>query len=125
MDDRELPVVEREIDVEATSEEVWRWLTESDLADQWLGARLVPRPGGRVTAADRDVIGTVEEVEEGHFIAWTWRHPDGEPSQVAITIDPTEGGSRITISERLLPYRITGVDPFVIERHRGLPSLAA
>lgn len=125
MDDHQLPFVEREIELDSPPEEVWRWMTESDLTDEWLGARLVPRPGGKVTATDRDVIGTVEEVEEGRSITWTWRHPDGEPSQVTIAIDPAGEGSRVTIIERLLPYRITGIDPFIVDRDRGMPSLAA
>jgi uncharacterized protein YndB with AHSA1/START domain len=125
MEDHELPLVEREIELDSTPEEVWRWMTESDLTDEWLGARLVARPGGKVVATDRDVIGTVEEVDEGRSITWTWRHPNGEPSQVTIIIDPSDRGCRLTVTERLLPYQITGVDPFVIECHRGTPLMAA
>lgn len=125
MDEHALPLVERQVELESSPEETWKWITESDLTDEWLGARLVPRPGGKITAADHAVIGTVEEVEEGRSITWTWRHPEGEPSQVTITLDPVEGGCRLIITERLLPYQITGMDPFVIERRPGILSLAA
>lgn len=83
-------------------------------AEEWLGLRLDPRPGGKVTAEDQEMIGTVEEVDPGRSVTWSWRHPDSDPSQVTIRVDPTETGSRVTVTERLLEYRITGSGPIFL-----------
>jgi uncharacterized protein YndB with AHSA1/START domain len=112
----DLPEIERSIDVPAEPDIVWEKIVDGDLAEEWMGVRLEPRPGGNVSVPDRDVIGTVEEVEPGRSITWSWREREGDPSQVTITIDPTEIGSRITIVERLIEYRITGTPPVFLAR---------
>lgn len=111
----ELPEIERSIEVEVPPEEVWRHVVEGELAEEWLGIEIDPRPGGAVTVPDEDMIGTVEEVEPLRSITWSWRLPDGDPSQVTIEIEPTDTGSRVTVTERLLEYRITGTSPVFFE----------
>jgi uncharacterized protein YndB with AHSA1/START domain len=105
----ELPEIERSIEVPADPDEVWERIAQGDLAEEWMGVRVEPRRGGAVTVADRHVIGTVEEVNPGESITWSWREVDGEPSQVVIDIAPADGGTRVTVTERLLEYRITGI----------------
>lgn len=105
------PQVEREVVVDASPRQVWERLVDGDLCEEWLGVRVEPRPGGRVTDADRPTIGTVEEVDPGRSIVWSWRQPEGEPSQVHITLEPVQGGTRVAVVERLLEYRITGAPP--------------
>lgn len=106
------PIIERSVEVDATPEEVWERIVDGELAEEWLGVTVEPRPGGPVTVPDEDTIGTVEEVDPGRSITWSWRQPEGDPSQVTIDIEPTEeGGSRVTVTERLLEYRITGAPP--------------
>jgi uncharacterized protein YndB with AHSA1/START domain len=107
----QLPEVERAVEVPAEPDGVWERIINGDLAEEWMGVRVEPRPGGSVTVPDRAVIGTVEEVVPGKRITWSWREVDGEPSQVTIEVAPIDGGSRITIVERLLEYRITGSPP--------------
>lgn len=107
----EQPEIERSVDLDAAPDEVWERIVEGELAEEWLGVTLEPRPGGPVTVPDEDTIGTVEEVEPGRSITWSWRQPDGDPSQVTIEIEPLESGSRVTVTERLLEYRITGSPP--------------
>lgn len=114
MDD--LPQIERSVDVPAGPEEVWERIVDGDLAEEWMGVRVAPRRGGDVEVPDRDVIGTVEEVVPGESITWSWREVDGEPSQVTIEISPTDGGTRVTIVERLLKYQITGLPPVFLDR---------
>lgn len=109
MDD--LPQIERSIDLPATTEEVWERIVDGALAEEWLGIRIEPRSGGEVVVPGRDWIGTVEEIVPEESITWSWREPDGEPSQVTIEIEPIASGSRVTITERLLEYRITGSPP--------------
>lgn len=107
-----LPEVERAIEVPASPKEVWERIVDGELAEEWMGVTLEPRPGGQVDVPDREVIGTVEEVVPGESITWSWRELDGEPSQVTIEVHPVEDGSRVTVTERLLDYQITGVEPF-------------
>lgn len=109
MDD--LPQIERSADISAEPGDVWQRIVDGDLAEEWMGIRVEPRPGGRVTVPDRDVIGTVEEVVPGESITWSWREVDGDPSQVTIEISPSDDGTRVIIIERLLEYRITGLPP--------------
>jgi uncharacterized protein YndB with AHSA1/START domain len=112
----ELPQIERTVDLPARPDEVWEKIVDGDLAQGWLGVRLDPRPGGDVTVPDREMIGTVEEVTPGESVTWSWREVDGEPSQVTIEISPIDDGTRISITERLLEYRITGSPPIFLAR---------
>jgi uncharacterized protein YndB with AHSA1/START domain len=112
----ELPEIERSVEVPADLDEVWEQIIDGDLAEEWMGVRVEPRRGGEVTVPDRDVIGTVEDVVPGESITWSWREIDGDPSQVTIALEPTETGTRVTIVERLLEYRITGLPPVFLSR---------
>jgi uncharacterized protein YndB with AHSA1/START domain len=105
----ELPQIERRVDVPAEPNEVWQRIVVGDLAEEWMGVRIEPRLGGRVEVPNRSTIGTVEEVIPGKSITWSWREPDGDPSQVTIGIERIGDGTRVTIVERLLEYRITGI----------------
>jgi uncharacterized protein YndB with AHSA1/START domain len=111
-----LPEIERSIVVPASPNEVWERIVEGDLAEEWMGIRIDPRPGGDVTVPGKEMIGTVEEVRRGESITWSWREVDGEPSQVRIEIGPTDNGSRVSIVERLLEYRITGAPPVFLDQ---------
>lgn len=112
----DLPEIERSTEVPADPNEVWERIVSGDLAEEWMGVRLDPRPGGEVIVPEREMIGTVEEVVPGESITWSWREVDGEPSQVTIEVVPVEGGSRVTITERLLEYKITGLPPVFLSR---------
>lgn len=116
MDEHQAPEIERSVDVEAAPTEVWERIVDGELAEEWMGVRVDPRPGGDVEVPDRNMIGTVEEVEPERSITWAWRPVDGDPSQVTITIQPTETGSRVTVTERLLEYRISGAPPKHLSR---------
>lgn len=112
----DLPEIRRSTEIPANPDEVWERIVDGDLAEEWMGVRLDPRPGGMVTVPDRDMIGTVEEVAPGESITWSWREVDGEPSQVMIEVTPSEGGSKVAITERLLEYRITGLPPVFLSK---------
>ncbi|HEU4320243.1 MAG TPA: SRPBCC domain-containing protein [Acidimicrobiia bacterium] len=111
-----LPEVERSIELPATPDEVWERVVEGAFAEEWMGISLEPRPGGNVSVPDREMIGTVEEVVPGESITWSWRELGGEPSQVTIEIGPSETGSTVTVTERLLEYKITGIPPVFLAR---------
>lgn len=112
----DMPEVERSVEVDASPEEVWEHIVDGTLASEWMGSPITiqPRPGGDVDfAPDGDeFIGTVEEVDPGRSITWSWRHPDRDPSQVTITLIPEGDGTVITVTERMLPYRITDTREF-------------
>lgn len=112
----QLPLIERAVELPAEPKEVWERIVTGDLAEEWMGVRVEPRRGGSVTVPDRPVIGTVEEVVPGERITWSWREIDGDPSQVTIEVTPTDTGSKVTIVERLLEYRITGVPPVFLSK---------
>lgn len=110
----ELPEVERTVDLHVESDEVWQSVVNCDLAEEWLGVRIDPRKGGVVSVPGREMIGTVEEIVPGESITWSWRPVDGDPSQVTIEVTPIDGGSRVTIVERMLEYRIKGSPPLFL-----------
>jgi uncharacterized protein YndB with AHSA1/START domain len=111
MEEQQNPEIERSVDVAVTPAEVWDRIVDGDLAEEWLGVTVEARPGGAVTVPGADTIGTVEEVDAGRSITWSWRQPDGDPSQVTIDIEPLVDGSRVTVTERMLEYKITGSPP--------------
>jgi uncharacterized protein YndB with AHSA1/START domain len=100
--------VTREVDLPATPDEVWKQVTESDCLGEWLEAdvELDPRPGGAGSFrfADGEVRrALVRDVEPGRRLAFTWWPLTGEDvgraTTVTITIEPTDGGSRLRLVE--------------------------
>lgn len=116
MSENPLPEIERSVEVAAEPEEVWRRIVDGNLAGEWLGVSVVPRPGGAVTVLDGNAIGVVEGIELGRSITWAWRRPDGEPSQVTIAIEPLHPGARVTVTERMLEYTITTWAPIYVSQ---------
>lgn len=110
------PQVERSIDLETPPDELWRHLVDGSLASLWMGGdmSIEPRLNGRVvlvTADAPEIFGTVEEIAPGESITWAWRSTDGEPTQVIIHLEPTEQGTRLSVTERLIPYEIVVIPP--------------
>ena len=69
--------VEREITVAAQPKDVWRALTDEALLSEWLApeVELDPEEGGELfvrTEDGEERWGTVDEVEEGRRLAFTW-----------------------------------------------------
>ncbi len=99
-----MPEVERAVTVPAEPDEVWERIVDGDWSEEWMGVRIEARPGGDVDVPDRDMIGTVEDVEPGRSITWSWRERSGEPSQVTIVVEPIDEGTRVVVTERMLRY---------------------
>ena len=96
-------VVERELELDAPREEVWRALTEPERLREWLAndVELDVRPGGagRFTWADgeeRRALVQAVEAEERLVLDW-W---DGqEVSTVTLTLEDADPGTRLTVTE--------------------------
>jgi uncharacterized protein YndB with AHSA1/START domain len=111
-----LPKVERSLSLDLAPTELWRHLVRGELASMWMGGKMTiePRLNGRVSlamAGSPPVFGSVEEIDEGRSIAWSWRTANGEPTQVRLRIEPDGGGSKLHVSEELLKYEIVIIPP--------------
>ena len=97
------PLVERETLVEATPEEVWEALTDEDRLQEWMApeVELDPTEGGEISVRDGDEerSGTVETVEEGERLSFTWSRPGEGESFVEFTLEPLPAGTRVRVVE--------------------------
>ena len=89
------PVVERELVLPASPEEVWESLTEPG----WLGedAHIDLRPSGDVRAGER--TGFVEWAEPPSGLAFWWSEGDEEATRVEIALEPEGEGTRVSVTE--------------------------
>lgn len=99
------PMIEREVTVPATPERVWESLTGPEGGPGPLGDRveLDPRPGGEVsiTDGDRELQGEVLEALPPRRLALRWSD-GGVDSLVEIDLEQVAGGTRVSVTERLL-----------------------
>jgi uncharacterized protein YndB with AHSA1/START domain len=107
------PII-REIFIEATPEEVFPYLTQSDKYVLWMGltAEIDPRPGGiyQVDPNTRDIIlGEFIEVVPPKRIVftWGWKEP-GHPvpagsTRVHIELTPHNGGTLLRLEHHSVP----------------------
>ena len=88
-------LVERELMVPETAEEVWTSLSEP----AWLGddATIELKEAGDVRAADR--TGFVEEADAPRRLVFWWSGPDEEATRVEIDLDETDSGTHIRVTE--------------------------
>lgn len=111
MEDGALPGIEKSIWLPADIARVWEHLTDGELLELWFGgtATIEARRGGRVEIDPGDGSmrwGTVEDLEEGRRIQWSWRTGDGDPSLVVIELASEDDGVRMIVTETLLEYRM-------------------
>jgi uncharacterized protein YndB with AHSA1/START domain len=88
-------LVERELTVQETAEEVWTSLAEPE----WLGedATIDLREAGEVSAGDR--TGFVEEADAPRRLVFWWSGPDEEATRVEIELDESDIGTQIRVTE--------------------------
>ena len=124
--------VQRDVELDLDPELVWELVSTAEELETWLGVEVELEPvegsTGRVVEEDgteRRLV--VEEVEEGHRLAWRWwpvtdedlddddddEGDDGaaDASRVEITVVPSGGGTRVEVVEApVAPLpRVTGV----------------
>ncbi|HEY7563769.1 MAG TPA: SRPBCC domain-containing protein [Acidimicrobiia bacterium] len=112
------PQVERSVVIEAPPATVWQHLVDGSLASLWMGGVMLveAKLGGRVelNAQGAPVIfGTVEGIDPGSTICWTWRTREGEPTQVVIHLAGIGTQTTLTVTERLIPYEIVIIPPTI------------
>lgn len=98
--------VERERTFDATPEEVWEAITDERLLAEWLvdDAEIDPEPGGELSMTVGDEVrrGSVERIEVGRSLAFTWSRDGEGPSLVEFTLEPVASGTRLVVVERSL-----------------------
>jgi uncharacterized protein YndB with AHSA1/START domain len=102
----EPPTVRRTLDLACPAAELWRLVTAPEELSSWLGedVALELHPGGQGRLVDED--GTtrhlaVREVVDGERLAFTWWPSDdaAAASEVTLTIEPTDEGTRLVVTE--------------------------
>jgi uncharacterized protein YndB with AHSA1/START domain len=103
-------MLERRLVVPVPPDRLWEALTEPDAVAGWFGARVEwdLRPGAQARFfpdEGPDRVGRVESVRPGRRLVFRW-WPEGEAdkaSEVAYRLDPDGEGTRLTVTERLVP----------------------
>lgn len=88
-------LVERELEVPESAEEVWRSLAEPE----WLGdeAAIELREAGEVRAGARS--GFVEEADAPRRLVFWWSEPGEDATRVEIELDEVEAGTQVRVTE--------------------------
>ena len=95
------------VEIEATPDDVWQALTTDDGLAGWIGdgSTIGDNVGDEIDV--HDVVtgqrkrGVLDEVSCGHRLGYTW-WPETEPTRatrVAISLEPTPIGTRVTVTE--------------------------
>ena len=119
------PVVERELVLPASPEEVWESLAEP----AWLGDEAGPyelHPSGEARAGSR--TGFVEPAEAPRGLAFWWSEEAKESTRVEIALEEVEEGTRVTVIESrpLALLDAVGSDLHLhLGVRRGTPELIA
>jgi uncharacterized protein YndB with AHSA1/START domain len=106
--------VERERVIDAPAEHVWEALTDERLLAEWLGddVELEPYEGAElaVRTDGEERNGTVEHIDEGHELAFTWSRDGDAPSLVRLTLEPAVAGTRVRVVETAVagPVALSG-----------------
>ncbi|MGD9696557.1 MAG: SRPBCC domain-containing protein [Thermoleophilia bacterium] len=75
----------REIEVEATPEEVWEAISTEEGRERWLDE------------PEREI--RVESEDPPNRLVWWWWEGDEEPSRVEILVTPAPDGARVVVTE--------------------------
>jgi uncharacterized protein YndB with AHSA1/START domain len=97
--------VRRETTFDSDPDELWHAISDEQMLERWLGdeVELEPVEGGevRVVTDGEERTGTVEELDEGSRIVFTWARPGEGDSRVELTVLPDAIGSRLIVVESL------------------------
>lgn len=109
MSEGERPI-KREVTLHASRDEVWRALTEAELAEQWLAdeVELDLRQGGEVVFRydnGEERHGRVREVVEEERLRIRWRRDSRAESEVEFVLADAAAGTRLIVLESV-PARV-------------------
>jgi uncharacterized protein YndB with AHSA1/START domain len=105
-----VPEATTSVEIAAPPEAVWEALTTDEDIEQWLGAGTVGSAVGDDLVVD-DIVtggtrrGVVDEFSPARRLGYTW-WPETRPqdaTRVAITLEPTHDGTRVTVIEHQIP----------------------
>jgi uncharacterized protein YndB with AHSA1/START domain len=114
----EVPVYERELQIDASPETVWAFLVDPEKVARWKGLRAMafdPQPGGAYRieiVRGRVASGAFVELERPRRLVYTWGWEPGPEgpnlvppgsSTVEIELEPVDGGTKLRFTHRDLP----------------------
>jgi uncharacterized protein YndB with AHSA1/START domain len=117
--------IEHSVDIDASPEKVWKFLTDPAWVPQWLGCMRYDKAVGHLfymqqDAAKReadDIEGATRcrilALDEARCFAFSWYLPDTPETEVHIVLESAGGGTRVTLTH-------TGWDKFDIDMIRPI-----
>jgi uncharacterized protein YndB with AHSA1/START domain len=111
--DQEAEMLERQVVIPASPEQLWDALTDPGELAAWFGSEVDwdLRPGGRARFKESDGTvrrGLVDTVFPGRHLSFRWWPEDDgdqETSRVTYTLEPDDEGTRLTVTEQPVPAR--------------------
>ena len=96
--------IRRQIDLDADLARVWHALTDRDELSDWLGGavELEMCPGGHGTIVDDEGMvrhALIRDVDPERRLSLRWWPEDGVVSEVIFELCPTDGGTRLVVTE--------------------------
>jgi uncharacterized protein YndB with AHSA1/START domain len=125
--------VERSVDLDASTDQVWSALTEDEALSDWFDAEVtldvVPGGGGRFEQPDGEVRrALVEEVDPGRRLSFRWwTEGDDEGPITSVTFELTPEGERthLVVTERALLLPVPMAATMAADLRRGIGRLQA
>jgi uncharacterized protein YndB with AHSA1/START domain len=96
--------IRREIELDADLARVWQALTDCEEMSDWLGGAVDVEmcPGRNGTIVDDEGIvrhALIGDVDPERRLSFRWWPEDGAVSEVTFELCPTEGGTRLLVTE--------------------------
>jgi uncharacterized protein YndB with AHSA1/START domain len=88
--------VKREVEVEATPEEVWEAIATEEGRERWLD-----------DDPPREV--RVEVVEEPHRLVWWWESDEQPPTRVEFLVVAVPAGARVVVTESVPSFPLASL----------------
>jgi uncharacterized protein YndB with AHSA1/START domain len=87
--------VSREVDVDASPEEVWEALATDEGRERWLAE------------PERQI--RIEVVDEPHRLVWWWESADEPPTRVEFRVVAVPPGSRVIVTESIPSFPLASL----------------
>jgi uncharacterized protein YndB with AHSA1/START domain len=87
--------VTREVDVDASPEEVWEALATDEGRERWL------------EEPERDI--RIESVDRPYRLVWWWEGPDEPPTRVEFRVVAAPPGSRVIVTESIPSFPLASL----------------